>query len=84
MEEKGFRIVQCPECKCKLRLKITEKQYGKTLEVTCPKCKTKCRTKIPVPADLGEKAPAPKDPSVDSFKDLFGDLFKTSDKYKSN
>lgn len=51
--EKGYRIVECPNCKQKHRLKITPEIYGKTVEVICsnaPKCRTKFRTTIPVPA----------------------------------
>jgi len=83
--EKGFRLVQCPSCSTKLRLSISEKQYGKTLEVTCPKCHTKCRTTIPIPpADVEQKEPEQHHPSTnpfeDQFEDILGSLFKTSKK----
>ncbi|HPW34360.1 MAG TPA: hypothetical protein PK367_01195 [Candidatus Paceibacterota bacterium] len=79
--EKGFRLVQCPGCPVKLRLKITFMQYGKTLEVICPKCGARFRVTIPVPADYKKNEPDHNhdtssfgvfDPSY-----LFGDLFRT-------
>ena len=50
-----FRHVQCPGCFIKLRLVISEKNYGKKIEITCPECKTKCRTTIPRSAVAQEK-----------------------------
>ena len=51
MEEKGFRIVKCPNRKCpkKIKINITEKNYGKNGRVTCLGCGEIFTVKIPVP-----------------------------------
>lgn len=78
-KEKGFRLVQCPNCPVKIRITITEKQYGHTLLVTCPKCGAKCRVTIPHPAPDNKKSTKPTSSSPFDLGDLgtlFGDLFK--------
>lgn len=77
--EKGFRLVRCPNCPGKIKISITEKQYGHTLLVTYPKCGAKCRVKIPHPApDNKKSARANSSNSFDlgGLETLFGDLFK--------
>ena len=67
-----YRHVRCPGCSVKLRIRISEKNYGKMIEITCPECKTKCRVKIPLKTSNGRRNYAD-----DFFDDLFkGNLFK--------
>ena len=76
------RHVQCPGCGVKLRLTISEKDYGKTVEITCSKCGVKCRTTIPPPA--AQKEPPHGTPFFDEKDPLgifnFGDFFGTQKK----
>lgn len=78
--EKGFRLVRCPNCPTTLRLKISEKQYGKTLVVTCTKCREKFTVTIPVPAQDEPPRHGRRNLIEDLFGGAFGDLFKTDKK----
>lgn len=66
--EKGFRMVKCPnrECPKKIRIKVSERNYGKKGKIICPKCKEVFMVTIPVPA-IDEV----------SKNSNTGDLFKT-------
>ncbi len=74
--EKGFRLVKCPglDCPVTLRLNVSEKNYGKTIEATCPRCGAKCRTTIPKPAEKPQVKPPVEPFNFRDFSDL-SDLF---------
>ena len=72
MEEKRFLIVQCPTCERKLRLTVTQKTKGRTVEFTCPNCGSKDRVTIPRrAADLPSLHSFLQD-LPESFQDLEG------------
>ncbi len=74
--EKGFRTVQCSGCPVKLRIPISEKDYGETKKIRCPKCGTIGRVKIPHPASEASPTKRPQPSSdVNSFPGGFFDLF---------
>ncbi len=83
--EKGFRQIQCPECKKRLKFPITEKQYGQKLNIKCPKCNTISSVFIPVPPIVSQKkseqskTPMSGNDLGDFFSNYgkgFSDLFK--------
>ena len=43
------RIISCPHCPVKMRIAVTEAQYGRTVEVACPQCKQKTKVIILAP-----------------------------------
>lgn len=46
MEEKEYRHIPCINCDFTLRLTVSKKNYGRTVEVTCPTCGAKFQTTI--------------------------------------
>lgn len=74
--EKGFREVRCAECKAKLKIPITEKDYGQKLRRRCPKCKTVFIVFIPVPAVVSQEASASNNPFSDFSEVSFGSFFE--------
>lgn len=82
--EKGFRIVQCLGCSVRLRVPVSEKDYGTTKIVRCPKCGAQGRIEIPCPAPEISSTKKPLSPSPgdisqfpqDFFGDIFDDIFK--------
>lgn len=48
------RQVQCPRCGQKLRLTVSEKNFGREVEVTCSTCRAKFQTEISYPAGTRE------------------------------
>lgn len=82
--EKGFRTMQCPGCPAKLRIPVSENDYGRTRIVRCPKCSSKGRVTIPHPApEVSGTGKAQSSSSTeanpfpfDLSEDIFGDLFK--------
>jgi len=84
--EKGFRMVRCPGCGIRMRIKISEEQYGRTLEVTCPKCETKGRVIIPIPPpeeSVHTTEPKQKEHILDDIMEMFGS-FHTNKETKIN
>ncbi len=69
---KEHRHIRCSHCTIKLRITISEQQYGKIVLVTCPKCTGKSRVTIPTPV---QKERASRPPAENSFGDLLDDLF---------
>jgi hypothetical protein len=49
------RHAQCPRCDKKLRLTVSEKNFGHEVEVTCPGCSNTFRTTIPHPTKTREE-----------------------------
>ena len=49
------RHVRCTKCDKQLRLTVSEKNFGKEVEVTCSKCGNKFRTTISYPAKTHEE-----------------------------
>jgi len=86
--EKGFRTFQCHGCLAKLRISVSEKDYGTIKVVRCPKCKAQARLEIPHPAPEASKTKArPFPDNTDPFTpwdfsggDILGDIFKGSKK----
>ncbi|MDO8496323.1 MAG: hypothetical protein Q7S43_02910 [bacterium] len=85
--EKGFRTFQCHGCPAKLKISVSEKDYGTTKTVRCPKCQSQSRLEIPRPAT--ETSKTKEHPwfgntnpfSLDFFgEDIFGDIFKGNKK----
>jgi hypothetical protein len=78
MEEKGFRIVECPNCGLKHRIEITEADYGKTGTVKCkntPTCRTTFRVTIPTPPVNPSQKPESDPPPGFDFGDAINYLF---------
>lgn len=80
----GYRHVKCPGCLRKLRIKISEKDFGKNVTVICPdlKCGTRMRVNIPVPPPertSGSRQSRSDQPSLEDLLKIFGNLPK--DKY---
>jgi len=60
-----YRHLLCLDCKQKIKIRVTEKSFGKTVIITCPSCKTGLRFNIPVPAGWSSYKEEP--PKKDSF-----------------
>ena len=50
--QKEYREVTCSGCTAKLRLTVTEENYGRKVETTCPRCKARTETTIEAPPSI--------------------------------
>lgn len=80
--EKGYRLIKCPgsttqRCTYTIRIKVTEKQYGKKGEVRCPKCDVTFTTVIHAPGITEDPAPdfTQKEPDYRDPLDIIESLF---------
>ena len=73
-----FRHLRCSGCTKVLRLSISEKVFGKKIEVTCPVCSAKCRTTIPFPPTKKIETREPPESSSempDSYRKMLEGIF---------
>jgi len=77
--EKKYCHIRCPDCKIKIRLTITEKNYGMRVEIICPDCGRKCHTTIHAPTEPAQKSSKEildelqqDNPFLDELNNLFG------------
>ena len=91
--EKGYREVKCPgttkengnSCNKIIRFRVSEENYGGTMEGKCPNCGQKLRVRIPLPVKTNPSNQKPfNEPNCDAEKnmrEIFEALFGKQSKY---
>ena len=77
-----YRHLNCSRCGRKLRIRITEKDFGKTYLAKCPECGPINRVTIPTPPEPRNNSPSQHkdEKSFEELLESFNNIFTPKQK----